>query len=553
VRASSGSLFLSQGDRVYKVKDIATLQRWVVEKRVLPGDRVSHDGKTWEVVSERSDLRAFFAIIDQLKNAKRALKQKTREMTAVSDEAEVARRFAIEAAAQIPGPTPEESTVRPAPPITASQEMPDISGMSADHAADPDADLRAASQSVPEIVVAPESVPHLESVPAAAGGEAEAQFFSASSGSLPVADAPSPDVSFFDVHGTPAPDEESPSLNRMHEMTASQAVREDSAPAEPLSGAENPSPNLMATRPVPVQNPTPAPREVDVSSIAFTPTGPTRAVGSSAPGQGPAPDRDFDPNQTFDDLVPVSAGSGAGFLTGLLVVTTLAVGAMWYFLMGPGATRVFDTGVEPVGGDAVVDTAPDSPTPEEPTSGPAGAEGTQAPEPESGLEPEAEPEPEARPEPTTPPRARVTEPVTPKPEPRTPTPRAKRPAPAERRTPAPRADHLADAHKARGRGNFRQAAESYGKVLEANPSNFGAALQLGWMNVELGRNSAAVTAFKKALVLKGSSAEARYGLGLAYQASGKKSSAVLEYQRALDLDPDGRDAREIRAILSQLQ
>jgi len=76
---------------------------------------------------------------------------------------------------------------------------------------------------------------------------------------------------------------------------------------------------------------------------------------------------------------------------------------------------------------------------------------------------------------------------------------------------------------------------------------------LGWMSVELGRNSAAERAFGKALKLRASSAEARYGLGLAYQAGGKRDKAIAEYERALELDPDGRDAREIRAILAQLQ
>jgi predicted Zn finger-like uncharacterized protein len=66
-------LFLAQGDRIYKVRDFATLQRWVVEKRVLPGDRLSHDGKSWEVVSSRSELRPFFAVIEQLKVTKRSL------------------------------------------------------------------------------------------------------------------------------------------------------------------------------------------------------------------------------------------------------------------------------------------------------------------------------------------------------------------------------------------------------------------------------------------------------------------------------------------------
>jgi hypothetical protein len=72
-------LFLAQGDRIYKVRDFATLQRWVVEKRVLPGDQLSHDGKSWEVVSSRSELRPFFAVIEQLKVTKRSLSKVRKE------------------------------------------------------------------------------------------------------------------------------------------------------------------------------------------------------------------------------------------------------------------------------------------------------------------------------------------------------------------------------------------------------------------------------------------------------------------------------------------
>ena len=61
-----------------------------------------------------------------------------------------------------------------------------------------------------------------------------------------------------------------------------------------------------------------------------------------------------------------------------------------------------------------------------------------------------------------------------------------------------------------------------------------------------------MSAFKKALALRSSSAEARYGLGLAYQARGQVTQARAEYEKALELEPAGRDAREIRAILSQL-
>ncbi len=543
VRKGSGTLFLAQGDRVYKVKDIATLQRWVVEKRVLPGDRVSNDGKNWEVVNERGDLRAFFAIIDQLKQAKRALKQKTREMTAVSHEAEVARHAAIEAAAQIPGPTPEESTVRPMMDVSASGDMPDITGASADFSggADPDDSLRAASLSLPDTTpVAPESVPDLPAMSAPSEAAVEDKFFSASTGSLPAAPPPPEEskVSFFDVRGTPIPDEESPSFNRMHEMGASGSVssRDESVHVDTTPGVEDPG---MSVQPSRRDIPQPAKEELaDLKATRHVPVSTKEETVSAPMPSEPSPadeSGDFDPNQTFDDIEPYTGGSGRGFYLGLLLLIVIVGGAMWYFLMGPGASQVFETGELADG--AVEAEVLEETTPEEPASPeetPDAVEETPTPEPETPAPTPAPTVEPATPKPTRPPPS-AREPATPKP-----TPKAKE-------------DHMGVGNKARDRGNFRTAADAYGKALEADPRNFRAAIQLGWMNVELGRNSAAQTAFKKALALKGSSAEARYGLGLAYQASGKKAAAISEYERALALEPDGRDAREIRAILSQLQ
>jgi len=529
VRAGSGTLFLAQGDRVYKVKDIATLQRWVVEKRVLPGDRVSNDGKTWEMVSDRAELRAFFAIIDQLKAAKKALKQQTREMTAITHEAEVARHSAIEAAAQIPGPAHDESTVRPSVDVRASGDMPDVAGLSADHAAEPDPELRAASQSHSMPIAAPESVPHLPAVPEeAAESRIEDKFFSASTGSLPAAGPPSEaSVSFFDVRSTPIPVDEAAASGAVQDLQAPSAGRSSALDVETTPGAGDPGSPVVAsgehpaaTRQVPVQAP---------SSMG-------RASGQVAPPSPADEADDFDPNQTFDDIEPFDERrGGAGFYVVLLLLVAAGVGAMWYFLMGPGASEVFDTGIEPVGDGAVLVDDPEPATPEEPAS------------PEATSDATAEPTPEAEtPKPTPAPSA---EPTTPKPRSEPATPRAEARTPK----PKPKGDPMAEANKARDRGDFKSAAAAYTRALEADPRNFGAALQAGWMNVELGKNSSAVSAFKKALAIKGSSAEARYGLGLAYQASGRKAAAISEYERALALEPDGRDAREIRAILSQLQ
>ena len=62
---------------VYDFSDVGTLKKYISEKRVVPTDRVSFDGKTWTVLKEVGNLDDFF--IDQwvrLKQEKLAEDQK---------------------------------------------------------------------------------------------------------------------------------------------------------------------------------------------------------------------------------------------------------------------------------------------------------------------------------------------------------------------------------------------------------------------------------------------------------------------------------------------
>lgn len=52
--------------------DLATLHRWIIERRVTRDDRISQDGKTWQRVGEVADLVPFFDIVDSAERARRA-------------------------------------------------------------------------------------------------------------------------------------------------------------------------------------------------------------------------------------------------------------------------------------------------------------------------------------------------------------------------------------------------------------------------------------------------------------------------------------------------
>ena len=69
---SDESVFLKQDGKVYLVKDWATLQRWIMERRVGREDLVSEGGVRWEPIGSRPELGSFFAAVEQLEAAELA-------------------------------------------------------------------------------------------------------------------------------------------------------------------------------------------------------------------------------------------------------------------------------------------------------------------------------------------------------------------------------------------------------------------------------------------------------------------------------------------------
>jgi predicted Zn finger-like uncharacterized protein len=58
--------------RSLRSPDLATLHRWIIERRVTREDRISRDGKSWQRVGELPDLVPFFDIVDSAERARRA-------------------------------------------------------------------------------------------------------------------------------------------------------------------------------------------------------------------------------------------------------------------------------------------------------------------------------------------------------------------------------------------------------------------------------------------------------------------------------------------------
>jgi len=66
-------LYLRQGSKSYKIRDLALLQRWIIQKRVLATDELSVDGENWEQVYRLGELRPFFSLLRQLRETRREL------------------------------------------------------------------------------------------------------------------------------------------------------------------------------------------------------------------------------------------------------------------------------------------------------------------------------------------------------------------------------------------------------------------------------------------------------------------------------------------------
>jgi hypothetical protein len=62
----ASAVYLKQEGKVYLVRDWATLQRWIMERRVAREDLVSQGGVRWEPIGSRPELGSFFSAVEQL-------------------------------------------------------------------------------------------------------------------------------------------------------------------------------------------------------------------------------------------------------------------------------------------------------------------------------------------------------------------------------------------------------------------------------------------------------------------------------------------------------
>ncbi|MCC6806480.1 MAG: zinc-ribbon domain-containing protein [Deltaproteobacteria bacterium] len=111
---------------------------------------------------------------------------------------------------------------------------------------------------------------------------------------------------------------------------------------------------------------------------------------------------------------------------------------------------------------------------------------------------------------------------------------------------------LSKANRARHAERVKLAMELYGRALELKPDNAEALTGLGLCYIDNDHPSNAIAQFQKALAANSRYSDAHMGMAEAFRNLGQKRDAVKHYQRYLDLAPDGNEANVAREALKQL-
>ncbi len=112
---------------------------------------------------------------------------------------------------------------------------------------------------------------------------------------------------------------------------------------------------------------------------------------------------------------------------------------------------------------------------------------------------------------------------------------------------------LAQARKLRDRGQTERALDLYGQALELEPKSVEALAGRGWCYLDLSQYAPSEESFQRAIEQNPRYPDALMGLAETYRFEGRKSEAVKYYEQYLAAHPGGEDAGAARNALSQLK
>ncbi|MEZ4272107.1 MAG: tetratricopeptide repeat protein [Myxococcota bacterium] len=119
--------------------------------------------------------------------------------------------------------------------------------------------------------------------------------------------------------------------------------------------------------------------------------------------------------------------------------------------------------------------------------------------------------------------------------------------------PVPVQKLLRQATRLRQADKPRMALRLFEKVLDQEPHNLDAMIGMGWCYIDLEEHNAAMATFQEILKRAPRFSDAHMGMAEVYHLKGMKRDAVKHYQKYLEILPNGSDAAVARRMLEQLQ
>jgi predicted Zn finger-like uncharacterized protein len=101
-------------------------------------------------------------------------------------------------------------------------------------------------------------------------------------------------------------------------------------------------------------------------------------------------------------------------------------------------------------------------------------------------------------------------------------------------------------------GKGQAAWDAFRRATAKNPQSAKAWLRFGWAALDAGKKAEAPRHFQRALSLSPSLSEAQFGLAEAYRFLGRSDDAVTAYQAYLRMDPRGKDAAIAKNAITRL-
>lgn len=129
-----------------------------------------------------------------------------------------------------------------------------------------------------------------------------------------------------------------------------------------------------------------------------------------------------------------------------------------------------------------------------------------------------------------------------------------KPEPPKPESPAKRLRTLlVQAKRQRDRGKSEEALKLYAQAAELSPNNADISAGQGWCYLDLSQYGLAVKSFEAALQRTPTHADALMGLAETFRYEGRNADAVKYYEKYLEAHPDGEDATAAKNAVSQLK